>query len=191
MSTIVVVVKEGVACIAGDSLTSFGDTMQPAAYDCHHDKILQYEGNFLGIVGSAAHQIVIESLLESSAEHYDLSDRTAIFESFRSMHSVLKDDYFLNPKDEEDDAYESTRIDALIMNQYGIFGVYSLREVFQYNRFWAIGAGSDIALGAMHALYDRDVTAQEIAAVGIEASAEFNNSTALPMTIYTTQTTTT
>ena len=100
------------------------------------------------------------------------------------MHPILKDEYYLNPKDEEDDPYESSRIDTLIVNPHGIFAVYALREVFEYSRFWAVGSGGDIALGAMYALYDRLESAEEIAKSGIEAGATFNNATALPLTSY-------
>jgi len=37
----------------------------------------------------------------------------------------------------------------------------------------------------MHALYDRLDSAEDIARAAIEASAEFNNATALPMTVQT------
>ncbi len=91
----------------------------------------------------------------------------------------------MNPKDEEDDPYESSRIDTLIVNPHGIFAVYALREVFEYSRFWAVGSGGDIALGAMYAIHDRLDNAEDIAKVGIEAGATFNNATALPLTSYT------
>ncbi len=63
MSTIVVVKKAGKVCIAADSLTSFGDLRLSSEYDAAHDKILKYGRNHLGIVGSAAHQLVMESIL--------------------------------------------------------------------------------------------------------------------------------
>ncbi len=97
----------------------------------------------------------------------------------------MKEEYYLNPKDEDDDPYESSRIDTLIANPHGIFAVYALREVFEYSRFWAVGSGGDIALGAMYALYERLDDAEEIAKIGVEAGATFNNSTALPITSYT------
>jgi ATP-dependent protease HslVU (ClpYQ) peptidase subunit len=184
MSTIVAVRKGPIACIAADSLTTFGELRQGAAYERYHDKIHRFEGNYLGMVGSAAHHIVMESLLTDSTNHR-FDSRIAIFETFRYLHPILKERYFLNPKDEDEDPYESSRIDALIMNECGIFGVYALREVFEYERFWAIGAGAEIALGAMHALYGRIDSAEEIARAAIEASAEFNTATALPMTLYT------
>jgi ATP-dependent HslUV protease, peptidase subunit HslV len=189
MSTVVVVKKAGKVCIAADSLTSFGDLTLNSKYDVAHDKILHHNNNYLGIVGSAAHQLVLESLLASKklAEDkivIDFSSRLAIFESFRALHPVLKEHYFLNAKDEDDDPYESTQIDALIANPSGIFGVHSLREVTEYKKFWAIGSGAEYALGAMFAVFDNAVSAEEVAHAGVAAGAEFNNASSMPLSSY-------
>ena len=183
MSTIVAVRKNGRACIAADRLTTFGDCRQPAELDADSEKILEFKGNHFGIVGSAAHHLVVQSALRKLKKP-DFSSREAIFETLRQLHPLLKDDYFLNPKDDEDDAYESTHIDALLVNPHGIFGLFSLREVFEYTAYWAIGAGSEFALGAMFAVYDRYDDPEDIARIGIEAGAKFNTDTALPMTLY-------
>ena len=111
--------------------------------------------------------------------------RLAIFETFRKLHPILKEQHFLNPKEEEDDPYESTQITALVANGHGIFGVYSMREVFEYTQFWAVGSGREFALGAMHAQYPRLKTAAAIASAGVEAGATFDKNSALPMSIYT------
>ena len=186
MSTIVAVVKSNLACIAADSLTTFGDTRQPAEYVSDSEKIIRFgEDTHIGIVGSAAHHLVIRNLLEHHADKIDLSDRAQIFETMRQLHPILKEEYYLNSKDEDDDAYESSRVDALIMNGNGIFGLYALREVDQYTRFWAIGSGAEFALGAMHAIYAERDDAVAIATAGIEAGAAFDTGSALPMTHYT------
>ena len=185
MSTIVAVIKNRVACIAADSLTSFGDTRQAAEYVSDYEKIIPFaKDNYIGIVGSAAHHLVMQNLLEKHADKVDFSDRFNIFESMRQLHPVLKDEYFLNSKDEDDDSYESSRVDALIMNRSGIFGLYSLREVDQYTRFWAVGSGSGFALGAMRVAYELLDDAEAVARAGIEAGACFDTSSALPMTSY-------
>jgi len=66
VSTIVAVIKNNVACIAADSLTSFGDSKQPADYVTDSDKIMCFPGlvsdTYMGIVGSAAHQLVMQNL---------------------------------------------------------------------------------------------------------------------------------
>ena len=130
MSTIVAVVKNNTACIAADSLTSFGDTRQPAEFVTDYDKILPLaQQGYIGIVGSAAHHLVMQNLFSRHGDKVDFSDRFSIYESMRQLHPVLKEEYFLNSKDDEDDAYESSRVDALIINPQGIFGLYSLREV--------------------------------------------------------------
>ncbi len=189
MSTVVVVKKAGKVCIAADSLTSFGDLKLNSVYDAAHDKILRFDENYLGIVGSAAHQLVLESVFASKKIidkkiEIDLSSRLGIFESFRTLHPVLKQKYFLNAKDEDDDPYESTQIDALIANPFGIFGIHSLREVTEYKKFWAIGSGAEYALGAMFAVFEQATTAEEIAHVGVAAGAEFNNASAMPLSSY-------
>ena len=185
MSTIVAVVKNGVACIAADSLTTFGETRQAAEYVSDYEKIIRFAGdNYIGIVGSAAHHLVMHSLLDKHADKIDFSGRASIFESMRLLHPVLKEEYYLLGKDEDDDAYESSRVDALVMNRAGIFGLYSLREVDQYTRFWAIGSGGDFALGAMRVAWEVLDDAEAIACAGIEAGASFDSSTALPLTSY-------
>ena len=102
-----------------------------------------------------------------------------------ALHPILKEQHFLNPKEEEDDPYESTQITALVANGRGIFGVYSMREVFEYTRFWAAGTGREFALGAMHSQYDVLSTAEAIARAGIDAGAMFDKNSGLPLTLYT------
>src|SRR6266496_5513797 len=106
-------------------------------------------------------------------------------ETFRKLHPTLKEQHFLNPKEEEDDPYESTQVTALVANENGIFGVYSMREVFEYTQYWAVGSGREFALGAMYAKYPRLKTAGAIARAGIEAGATFDRNSGLPMTLYT------
>src|SRR4051794_776195 len=173
MTTLVAVRKNDEIVIAADSLTTFGDTRLPADFDSSFDKIVRHKGTYVGLCGSAAHQLVFQSLL---AKHDDLdfSGKSAIFETFRKLHPILKEQHFLNPKEEEDDPYESTQITALIASATGIFGVYSMREVFEYTRFWAVGSGREFAIGAMYTVYGRGRTASAIAKTGIEAGSMFD-----------------
>lgn len=189
MSTIVAVLKNNTACIAADSLTSFGDTRQASEFVTDSDKILRFTGvasdNYMGIVGSAAHHLVMQNLIINHADKIDFSNRLTIFNTLKTIHPILKEEYFLNSKEDEEDSYESSRVDALIMNSNGIFGLYSLREVDQYSRFWAVGSGSEFALGAMQAVYNHFDNADQIAEAGILAGTTFDTASALPMTSYT------
>lgn len=184
MTTLVVARKGGHVAIAADSLTTFGDTRLASEHDRTWDKIVRYRDSYLGLCGSAAHQLVFENLLSQHRE-LDFSGKAAIFETFRKLHPILKEQHFLNPKEEEDDPYESTQVTALIANAAGIFGVFSMREVFEYTQFWAAGSGREFALGAMHARYAMLESVEEVARIGVEAGATFDRNSALPMTLYT------
>lgn len=184
MSTVVVVRKNDRACIAADSLTSFGDTKQSADFVADSNKIIQFSDFQMGIVGSAAHQLVLRSLFKNHADKIDFSSQLGIFETLKHIHPILKEEYFLNSKDEDEDAYETSRVDALLMTPKGIYGIYSLREVDEYTRFWAVGSGAEYALGAMLSVYERLETAEQIAQAGIEAGATFDNGSAMPMTSF-------
>jgi ATP-dependent protease HslVU (ClpYQ) peptidase subunit len=183
MTTIVVVRKGESAVIAADSLTTFGTTRLAPAYDRSPHKVMRYGDSFIGVAGSAAHQLVLENLLVRNPS-LDLAGRPAIYETFRKLHPMLKDEAFLNPKEEEDDPYESSQMTVMIANPSGIFAVYSMREVFEFDRFWAIGSGRDFALGAMYTIYNGARAAPAIAEAGIHAGAEFDTGTALPIDLH-------
>ena len=183
MTTIVVVRKADTAVIAADSLTTFGTTRLAPAYDRSPHKIVGYRDSFIGVAGSAAHQLVLENLLERNPS-LDLHGKGAIYETFRKLHPVLKEEAFLNPREEEDDPYESSQMTVMIANPSGIFAVYSMREVFEFDRFWAIGSGRDFALGAMYTIYAKAKGAADIARSGVLAGAEFDTGTAEPITLH-------
>ena len=183
MTTIVVVRKGDTAVIAADSLTTFGTTRLAPAYDRYPQKITQYGDSFLGVAGSAAHQLVLENLLARTRD-LDFHGKAAIYDSFRKLHPMLKDEAFLNPKEEEDDPYESSQMTVMVANPWGIFAVYSMREVFEFDRFWAIGSGRDFALGAMYTLYAKTKAAAAIAQAGILAGAEFDTGTSEPIDLH-------
>jgi ATP-dependent protease HslVU (ClpYQ) peptidase subunit len=184
VTTLVAVKKNGMAAIAADSLTTFGDTRLGRQYKGEHDKILEINGSFIGLCGSSAHPLVISSLLPK-LEDARLGSRMEVYETFRRLHPILKEQGYLNPKEDEDDPYESSQITALIVNNTGIYGVYSYREVFDYDRFWGIGSGRNFALGAMFAAYDRCKTAADVAKIGVEAGAEFDTATQGPIVLHT------
>lgn len=183
MTTIVAVKKGGTVAIAADSLTTFGDTRLGRQYKGQHDKILHIRDSYIGICGSSAHHLVLENVL-NKFEHLKLGSRAEVFETFRQLHPILKEQCYLNPKEEDDDPYESSQITCIIANSTGIYGVYSYREVFDYERFWGIGSGRNFALGAMFVAYDRAKSAAEIARIGVAAGAEFDTATAGPIQVH-------
>jgi len=172
VTTIVVVKKNGHIAIGADSLVTFGETRLPDQYEAN-DKIIQVGDSFIGLAGSTAHFEVLRRVL-GAMDSPRLHSRHEVFETFLRAHQVLKEQYFLNPKEEDNDPYESSQITAVIANPSGIYGVYSYREVFSFDRFWGIGSGRNFALGAMYAAWgQRGTTARKVAEMGVTAGCEF------------------
>jgi ATP-dependent protease HslVU (ClpYQ) peptidase subunit len=182
MTTCVVVKKGNEIAIASDSLVTFGDTRLSNAYEANN-KMFEVGESWITLAGSAAHFPVMRKLLSGMGEDLKLNSRDEVFDTFSKVHQVLKENFFLNTKEEDDDPYESSQIAALVANPSGIYGVYSYREVFCFDRFWGIGSGRNFALGAMYAAYDKVPTAREIAEIGVSAGAEFDKSSSGPFRI--------
>ena len=184
MSTIVVVRKAGLACIACDTLAAVGSVKQKSHYSEAPSKIFQFRDTLIGTVGYAVHNAVLQSYFSRYPDNVKLDTAADIFETWRVMHNILREEYHMNPRAETDDAYETTRMSALLASPRGIFGVTPSRDVEQFPRFWAIGSGAAHALGAMFTLFERTEDAEEIARAGVAAGAEFDEGSELPAVLH-------
>ncbi|MGI8642297.1 MAG: hypothetical protein ACR2MG_20395 [Pyrinomonadaceae bacterium] len=184
MSTIVVVKKDGLATIAADTLTTFGNTKESAEYIVNSEKIFKYRENYLGVTGSASLGIAVQDFLAKAKKKVSFENAADIFRFGLHLHKELKENYFLRPDDEED--FETFRGDILIANPNGIFGLSSYRYVQEFSKFYANGSGSGYALGALFAVYnDANKTGEEIARLGVQAGTEFDDASGLPINSYT------
>ncbi|HTO45890.1 MAG TPA: MFS transporter [Burkholderiales bacterium] len=188
MTTVTVVRKGGVAAIAADTLIKWGSAKESATYIANHDKILRVGESLVGVTGTATFTAILRDYFDHSSEEVRLDSPSQIFRAWNRLHGILKERYFLLPEEDKEDALESSRMDCLIANPHGIFGVAAHRTVQQFSKFYAYGSGSDYALGAMYSAYaDPQLGAEQIARHGIEAAAEFDDGTGLPVTAYSVQ----
>ena len=185
MTTVVIVRKNGMVALAADTLVTFGDTRLAHGYEAN-DKLFRVGDSWLGMAGTTAHFPVLRRALAAlPADELKLHSRDQVFDTFLKIHPKLKETFFLNTKEEDADPYESSQLTALIANHAGIFGVYSYREVFEFDRFWAIGTGRAFALGAMYAALDKVKTARELADIGVRAGCEFDKNSSGPVNAHT------
>lgn len=189
MSTTVVARKGGQAAIGADTLACFGPVKESAAYVANHSKIIRVGGSYLALVDEASWPFVLSHYFGKLPEPPLLESVSAIFETAQELHRVLKEEYFLNASAGTDGTgtFESTGLLCLIANRRGIFGLYDLREALEYTKFFAFGSGSPFALGAMHAVYDRANSAEDVVRAGLEAAVEFDTGTGAPIEIHTIQ----
>ena len=183
MSTIVVAKKGGEAVIGADTLTCLGSTKESAAYIENHSKITKIGTSYIAHVGHASWGLVLARCFAKLKREPRLDSPQQIFETARELHQLLKLEYYLNPKEDDEDPFESSQVDCLIANPSGIYGLYSLRSVQQYSRFYAFGSGYKFALGAMRAVYETAASAKEVAQAGLDASVDFDDGMAPPLEI--------
>jgi len=185
MTTIAVVKKNGYAAIAADTLTKWGSGKESAAYIANSDKIVKVGSTYLAGSGSATFKIILRDYFSRPRVAPKFDDPLSIFRTWQRLHAVLKEEYFLLAGNEKDDTLESSRFDVLLANRHGIFGIGAHRTVQQYSKFYAIGSGTDLALGALYATYDdpsRD--ALSLARLAVVTAAEFDDATGLPATAH-------
>ncbi|MBE2179205.1 MAG: MFS transporter [Chthoniobacterales bacterium] len=185
MSTIVVTKLNGEVCIGADSLTCFGSLRLSADNNHSASKIIKVGDTFLGLPGTAANSYVFQSYFDDPSRPRDFSSDERIFETLRAAHRVLREDYFMLPHGDKDDSYELTQIYGLGANPHGIFGFFTHRSVIMYKHFWAAGSGRDYALGAMQAGLSKARSARELAKMGLETAAYFDDGSSAPFDIHT------
>lgn len=188
MSTVLVVKKNGLIVIAADTLTKSGSSRETADYVVNHEKIVSAGESFIALAGPTSLKLILKEYFAATKHRVRLDSVEAILATWLQVHDVLKTKYFMNPNEDSADSFETSQGDVVIANRHGIFGVSSYRVVQEFSKFYAYGQGSEYAMGAMFAVYgDPTRTAEDVARIGIEAAAEFDVSTGLPLTIRTVQ----
>jgi hypothetical protein len=134
-------------------------------------------------------ELFYEDYFAGLAEPPRLDSVAEIFRVWNTMHAALKEQYYLQPGEDKEDELESSRMDVLIANPRGIFGVAAHRTVQEFSKFYAYGSGSPYALGAMYAAYRApSLDAEAVARLGVTAAAEFHDESGLPLQSYVIET---
>ncbi len=188
MTTVVVVKKAGQVVMAADTMVTFGDTRLPHRFEAN-SKIFKVNGSqgisHIGMAGTVAHFPALRKAMDAlPKEELKLSSKDEVYDTFLKLHPLLKENFFLQTKEDDNDPYESMQFTVLIANASGIYGLYSYREIFEFKEFWGIGTGRGFALGAMHAAWGNAKTAKEVAMAGINAGCEFDKNSGGPIDIY-------
>ena len=189
MTTLVVVKNAGQVAMAADTLVTFGDTRLSHRFEVN-SKIFKVDTpagtSYVGMAGTVAHFPVLRKAMAAlPKELLKLGTKDEVFDTFVKLHPLLKETFFLQTKEDDNDPYESSQFTVVIANASGIYGLYSYREVFEFNEFWGIGSGRSFALGAMHASWDKAKTAREVALAGLNAGCEFDKNSGGPIDVFT------
>ena len=183
---IVVVKKNGTVSIGGDTYASASILQKmPPEYVRNTEKIFSVGSSFLGTDENEAVLAALQQYFASKTKKPTFRNDAGIFTEFVDIHRFLKDEYFLQSTSRNDGPFEPIGFNTLIANQYGIFGAFSHHAVIEYSRFYAIGRGSEYALGALEAVFEREKSSEDLVHIALEVSAQFEIESGPPGKIFT------
>lgn len=186
MTTLCAVKKANTIVMAEDLCVTITDTLtipSDQSKDC--SKIIKSNNILVGITGSASHYMPLSKFF-SSVDGNDIKATEDVFDISLHLHTTLKDDFFLNTEEDDEDPYESSQYTALIAVPSGIYLLTSFRSVLSYSKYWAVGSGEEYALGALAVMYDEeDRSAEEIAKIAVEVGCKFDPGSKEPVNVHT------
>ncbi len=177
MSIVLAVRKDGLIALGSDSLSVFGSHREDQSNIVNNQKIIQIGSSYLRYTGWGIYGNILTHYLKKMKTPPKLNDELSIFSFFLKFTKDLREKYnFVNEQsNSEKDPFSDLDSCFIIANQSGIFGISSNLSVCQYRTFHAIGSGCDYAFGALHAVHDSDLSAEQLARVGVEAAIKFDS----------------
>jgi ATP-dependent protease HslVU (ClpYQ) peptidase subunit len=176
MSVIIAVRKGSQIAIASDTQDNFGD-LRPPAENHEAIKLRPLGRAVLGSSGWALYDDIFEHYL--ARRRVVLKDRRSIFDFFVRFWKDLRKHYpFVNDQPGKESETPFANLDAsfLVACPSGIFLVSSNMSVSEFRQFYAIGSGSDYAIGAAYALYEREKDPAVIADQAVRAAIAYDTS---------------
>jgi ATP-dependent HslUV protease subunit HslV len=176
MSVIVAVRKGPEIAIAADSQDNFGD-LRPPPENHEAIKLRVIGDSVLGSSGWALYDDIFAHYL--ARRRVSLPDRPAVFNFFVKFWKDLRKNYpFVNDQPGKESETPFANLDAsfLVASPGGIFLVSSNMSVSEFRQYYAIGSGSDYAIGAVHALYGDLKDPEVIAHRAVQAAMAYDNS---------------
>jgi len=174
MSIVVAVTKGGRTVMAADTRSNFGSEVLPPDNQTTR-KIRRVGDALLGRSGWGVYDNILGDLLEQD-EPPALQDAPDVFRFFNGLWKLLHRRYaFVNDQSKRKDGpFGDLGGSFLVANRNGIFYVAPNLGVTRFEKYYAIGAGADYSLGAVHQLYDREQDAEVIARAAVETAIAFN-----------------
>jgi len=186
MSVAVAVAKGRTVALVADTQENFGDR-RVLRDDHSSSKIMKVGTSYVAQTGWGLYENILGDYLAKAGTPRFRNERE-IFVFFNRFWKRMRKDYsFVNDQPMEDDKSPFADLDAsfLIVNSGGIFHVTGQMSITRFKRFDAIGSGGPYALGALHALYDGTLGAEEIARRAAAAAVHFDVSCGGELDVFT------
>ena len=179
MSILIAVAKADQVALASDSVHFFGTRREVTTNLIRQPKVRTLGRFLLGAAGASIYDTLLDRYLVEIGDPPDLSSEVAILGFFVDFWKFIRSDlHFVDDQPATDEHSQFARLEAhfLIASRDSIFTVDSDFTVMRFRKWCGIGSGVRYAFGAIHALYDRDISARDIAHAAVAAAIDFDES---------------
>ncbi len=173
--SIALAVKKGKNLVIGaDTQYNFGSN-RAAKKNIKGSKIRRIGSVLFTSTGWGLYDDILDDYL-SRKKTVRLNNKLAVFQFFKAFWQALHKNYpFVNDQcDDEESPFADLDANFLIITKKSIFHISSNMSVTEFLEYHAIGSGCDFAIGAMHAVYNTKLSAEDIARKGLEAAIDHN-----------------
>ena len=186
MSIAAAVLRDGQLALATDSMIHFGGEKVPAA-NLADPKMRRIGAAWVASTGWTLYSNILEDWLGGRKRMPSLADETAIFRFFNGFWRDLHERYsFVRDQPEDHDSpFGDLDSTFLVISPGGLFHVASDLSVTEFQRCFAIGSGASNAMGAVHALWDSELPAEEIARKAAAAAIDLDLYCGAPINVET------
>ncbi len=174
MSVIVAIKKDQQVILAADSQHTFGSS-KPGEGNMQESKIRKLREAYLAGTSWALYDNILDDFLAQKGEVM-LQTKQQVFAFFKELWKALHDQYsFVNDQcDDKETPFGDLDASFMVVTREHIFYISSDMCVTEFNKYHAIGSGSDFSIGAMHVLYDQNLDAAAIAQQAVQAAISHN-----------------
>lgn len=186
MSVAVAVLKDRTLALATDSMIHFGGEKVPT--DNLADRKMRRVGQaWLAATGWSLYSNILDDWLGGRKRMPSLATSPAVFRFFNDLWNQLHDRYSFvkDQPDDHDSPFGDLDSTFLVASPGGLFHVASDLSVTEFQRYFAIGSGASLAMGAVHALWDSELTAAEIATKAAAAAIDLDLYCGAPINVET------
>ena len=174
MSIVVAITKGQRTVIAADTMGFYGSQRVPIE-NSRAVKVRPVGTAYLAMTGWSVYDNILDDMIKKNPKP-SLNSTQEIFTFVMAMWHELHEHYpFVNDQSAtKDSPFGDLDSTFMVANSNGIFKVASDTNVSKFEQYYAIGSGSDYAMGALHALYDSDLDAKALAQRAIATAIHFD-----------------
>lgn len=174
MSVAVAVQRGSSVALATDSMIHFGSEKVPTT-NLADTKMRAIGNAWMAATGWTLYSNILDDWLGGAKKRPPaLTSEGAIFRFFNDLWKQLHEGYnFVRDQpNDHDSPFGDLDSSFLLISPGGIFHVASDLSVTRFQRYFAIGSGAALAMGAVHASYEGSRSASTIATAGAEAAID-------------------